>query len=124
MAEETSIQRITKIVFQIRLAALNEPRDGALGGIRGADYACYRQARRAGLKGTFRTFISSSSQNLDSIVRFSDRDFPVINTKVTPNEKNLSTLVLTERRVLGTRGTDIGGFNWRHGLMTAWKCAL
>lgn len=64
------------------MAALNEPYDGDMHGIRGSDYSCYRQARRAGLRGTFRAFLSSRVQNLDSIVRASDRDLPVVNTKV------------------------------------------
>lgn len=50
-------------------------------GIRGADFNCYRQARRAGLSGTFRAFLTARVQNLDSIVRPADRDLPVVNTK-------------------------------------------
>lgn len=64
------------------MAALNEPYTGDMKGQRGADYSCYRQARRAGLRGTFRAFISSRIQNLDSIVRYSDRELPVVNIKV------------------------------------------
>ncbi|CAD7004011.1 unnamed protein product [Ceratitis capitata] len=44
----------------LRVAALNEPYVGDLQGIRGADFACYRQGRRAGLLGTFKAFLSSS----------------------------------------------------------------
>lgn len=65
------------------MAALNEPYSGDMKGQRGVDYSCYRQARRAGLRGTFRAFISSRVQNLDSIVRFSDRELPVVNIKVS-----------------------------------------
>ncbi|VVD05912.1 unnamed protein product [Leptidea sinapis] len=50
-------------------------------GVRRADYACYRQARRAGLKGTFRAFLTTRIQNLDSTVRYADRHLPVINTQ-------------------------------------------
>lgn len=65
------------------MAALNEAYSGGMKGQRGADYACYRQARRAGLTGTtFRAFITSRIQNLDSIVKSSDRDLPVVNIKV------------------------------------------
>lgn len=64
------------------MAALNEPYSGSMKGQRGADYACYRQARRAGLTGTFRAFLASRLQNLDSIVRHADRDLPVVNIKV------------------------------------------
>ena len=70
------------LILQLRMAALNEPYNGDMHGIRGSDYSCYRQARRAGLRGTFRALLSSRVQNLDSIVRFSDRDYPVVNTKV------------------------------------------
>lgn len=69
-------------LLQLRIAALNEPQTGDMHGVRGADYACYRQARRAGLRGTFRAFLTSRVQNLDSIVRSSDKDLPVVNTKV------------------------------------------
>lgn len=55
------------------MAALNAPYTGDIHGIRGADYSCYREARRAGLRGTFRAFLSSRTQNLDSIVRLADR---------------------------------------------------
>ena len=64
------------------MAALNEPYTGDMTGVRGADYSCYRESRRAGLRGTFRAFLSSRVQNLDSIVRYSDRDLPVVNIKV------------------------------------------
>ncbi|CAG4950667.1 unnamed protein product [Colias eurytheme] len=64
----------------LKLAALNEPLSGDMHGVRRADYACYRQARRAGLKGTFRAFLTSRIQNLDSIVRYADRHLPVVNT--------------------------------------------
>jgi len=70
------------MMFQLRMAALNEPCTGDMTGVRGADYSCYRESRRAGLRGTFRAFLSSRVQNLDSIVRFSDRDLPVVNIKV------------------------------------------
>ncbi|KAI5645534.1 collagenase NC10 and endostatin domain-containing protein [Phthorimaea operculella] len=47
--------------------------------LRRADFACYRQARRAGLRGTFRAFLTSRIQNLDSTVRYADRHLPVVN---------------------------------------------
>ncbi|CAH1398209.1 unnamed protein product [Nezara viridula] len=65
----------------LRMAALNEAYTGGMNGPRGADYACYKEARRAGLRGTFRAFITSRSQNLDSIVKTTDRDLPVVNIK-------------------------------------------
>ncbi|KAH8362771.1 hypothetical protein KR084_000843 [Drosophila pseudotakahashii] len=65
----------------LRVAALNEASTGDLQGIRGADFACYRQGRRAGLLGTFKAFLSSRVQNLDTIVRPADRDLPVVNTR-------------------------------------------
>lgn len=41
------------------MAALNEPFSGNLQGMRNADLNCHRQARRAGLMGTFRAFLSA-----------------------------------------------------------------
>ncbi|VEN42066.1 unnamed protein product [Callosobruchus maculatus] len=63
----------------LRLAALNEPSTGDAHGVRGADYACYREARRAGLRATFRAMLSSRVQNVDSLVRLQDRKLPVVN---------------------------------------------
>ena len=41
---------------------------GGMGGLRGADLACYRQAREAGFRTTFRAFLSSRVQDLARIV--------------------------------------------------------
>ncbi|XP_059620542.1 collagen alpha-1(XV) chain isoform X2 [Phlebotomus argentipes] len=66
---------------KLRMAALNEPYSGDLKGMRGADFDCYRQARRAGLVGTFRAFISERIQNIDSIVQEADHKLPVVNIR-------------------------------------------
>ena len=39
------------------------------------------QAGRAGLRGTFRAFLSSGERSLENIVRYRDRDLPVVNMK-------------------------------------------
>lgn len=44
---------------QMKMIALNEPYSGNAHGIRGADYACYRQAARAGLPGVYKAFLNS-----------------------------------------------------------------
>ncbi|KAL3275610.1 hypothetical protein HHI36_020363 [Cryptolaemus montrouzieri] len=75
-------QLTLSLIFpQLRMAALNEAYTGDVHGVRGADYACYREARRAGLRGTFRAFLSSRVQNVDSIVRQADRKLPVSNLR-------------------------------------------
>ena len=51
-------------------------------GLRGFDYECYRQARRANYRGTFRALLSSRTQNLDSIVGPDFRALPVVNMNV------------------------------------------
>ena len=82
--------------LQLRLVSLNSPRTGALHGARGVDHQCYRQAREANIRGTFRAFLApsfsqsvsiveQSGRNLESIVRFRDRDLPVVNLKVRKN---------------------------------------
>lgn len=64
------------------MIALNEPYGGDLqGGVRNADLTCHRQARRAGLVGTFKAFISTRIQNLDSIVKLEDRELTIVNIK-------------------------------------------
>lgn len=64
------------------MAALNHPFTGDMLGLRGVDYECFRQSRRANLKGTFRAFLASRTQNLDSIVRLKDSKLPVVNLRV------------------------------------------
>lgn len=82
------------------MSALNEPFSGNLQGMRNADLNCHRQARRAGLMGTFRAFLSARHenklnyflvnitfspyfriQNLDSIVKPEDRELPITNLR-------------------------------------------
>ncbi|XP_045117501.1 collagen alpha-1(XV) chain-like [Portunus trituberculatus] len=50
-------------------------------GVTGVEYTCYGEAQRAGLSGTFRAFLTSRIQNLDSIVRRDDANLPVVNIK-------------------------------------------
>ena len=70
--------------FQLHLVALNRPVSGRMRGIRGADYECHRQARSAGMRGTYRAFLSTTTQNLDSIIYYSrDRQIPIINKEVS-----------------------------------------
>lgn len=54
---------------KLRLIALNEPYSGKLHGIRGADFECKRQATKANIKGSFRSFLASGGQNLADLVR-------------------------------------------------------
>jgi collagen type XVIII alpha len=66
----------------LRMVALDKPMGGSMRGIRGADYECHRQARRSGLSGTYRAFLSSDTQNLNSIIYYSkDRQIPVVNSR-------------------------------------------
>ncbi|XP_053116735.1 collagen alpha-1(XV) chain-like isoform X2 [Hemicordylus capensis] len=65
----------------IYLVALNIPLTGHMNGIRGADLQCYQQSKEKNLNGTFRAFLSSSTQNLVSIVKRTDRGLPIVNLK-------------------------------------------
>jgi len=72
-----------RTVWQLRLVAANGAFTGAMGGMSGADHACYRQARRAGMRSTFRAFIAGRVQDIHSIIhRRHDRRLPVVNAKV------------------------------------------
>ena len=74
---------------QLYMYALNEPLAGyqggpeSLGGIRGADYQCYKQATQQGLRGTFRAFLSSRLQDVKEIVNRNDRHLPIANKRVS-----------------------------------------
>ena len=69
-------------LHQLHLMALDKPLAGSMRGIRGADHECHRQARRKNLRGTYRAFLSSETQNLRSIIYYSDRQLPIVNAKV------------------------------------------
>jgi hypothetical protein len=65
----------------LHLIALNEPMNGNMKGVRGADFECYKQARHAGFTTTFRAFLSSQVQDLNKIVHYSDHQTPVVNAR-------------------------------------------
>lgn len=50
-------------------------------GISGADFSCYKQAKRHGYHGTFKALLTSRVQDLTSIVQASDRTLPIVNTQ-------------------------------------------
>ncbi|CAH1249517.1 COL15A1 [Branchiostoma lanceolatum] len=67
---------------RLHLIALNEPMTGHMNGIRGADFKCFQQATMAGLRGTYRAFLSSKVQDLSSVVSRGDRqNVPIVNLK-------------------------------------------
>jgi hypothetical protein len=79
------------VLLQLHLIALSKPFSGDMRGVRGADFACYHEARAAGFTTTFRythhtcklyscrAFLSSQVQDLDKIVHYGDRESPVVN---------------------------------------------
>jgi len=66
--------------FKIMLTALNNAHNGDLGGTAAADGLCAAQAKAVGYGGTFRAFLSSSTQNVKSLITGSDAMLPVHNT--------------------------------------------
>jgi hypothetical protein len=56
------------------------------------DYQCYRQARAAGLRGSFRAFLApgpantAAATNLDSVVKSADWNLPIVNIKVIEDQ--------------------------------------
>ncbi len=65
--------------------ALDFPRSGDLHGALAVDYQCYRQAREADLRGSFRGFLAPAKKGggtLESIVQFNNRRLPVVNARV------------------------------------------
>lgn len=65
------------------MIALNGPMTGNMGGVSGIDHQCWKQSKNAGLRGTFRAFLSSYAQSIKSIVRRRDRDLPLANRNVS-----------------------------------------
>uniref|UniRef100_A0A3Q2GRG5 Collagenase NC10/endostatin domain-containing protein n=1 Tax=Cyprinodon variegatus TaxID=28743 RepID=A0A3Q2GRG5_CYPVA len=67
---------------QLHLIALNSPQTGGMRGISGADFLCFSQAQKLGMKGTFRAFLSSKLEDLNSIVyNFNRENVPIVNLK-------------------------------------------
>ncbi|XP_018027671.1 collagen alpha-1(XVIII) chain [Hyalella azteca] len=64
----------------LRVAALNEPVSGDMKGQKAADFSCYRQARSAGLTGSFRAFLADSS-GITSLVRSTLQNLPLVNLR-------------------------------------------
>lgn len=89
--------------------ALDYPRTGSLHGALAIDYHCFRQAKQANLKGSFRGLLSPKSnkasgsinkstqvgRNLESVVQYQDRHLPVVNLKVNWIKIRLHTVLLS-----------------------------
>lgn len=71
----TPIGQCSKVV----IAALNEAHDGNLGGIAGANALCATQAQAAGKTGTWKAFLSSSTQNVKDLITGTAAAYPVVN---------------------------------------------
>lgn len=66
---------------KILLAALNHAYTGNLGGIAGANSLCQQQASSAGYSGTWRAFLSSTTQNVKDLIPAGQATLPVLNLK-------------------------------------------
>lgn len=66
---------------EIMLAALNNGHTGNLGGLNGADALCQAEAGAAGMAGTFKAFLSTTTQNANSIISGAQVSYPVVNSK-------------------------------------------
>ena len=71
---------------KVRLVALNEKRSGRLGGVRGADLLCQRDAERSNIEGTFRAFLPAVSHPnekdiLSAAFPFTSNSNPIVNLK-------------------------------------------
>lgn len=65
------------LIDQIHLIALNNPNNGNMRGLRGADLLCYRQARQAGFVTTFRALLASHAQVYSSLSSIYRNPFPL-----------------------------------------------
>jgi len=65
----------------IVLVALNEGHTGNLGGLSGANSLCQTQATAAKLTGTYKAFLSTSTQDVVSLIPSAQASLPVYNSK-------------------------------------------
>ena len=90
--------------MKLHLIALNEPFSGSQGGIRGADFACFKESRRAGLRGTYRALLAGQNQDLDTIVHASHRSGVRVVNLSKLNSSHMhdrGSDILWSRRLLG-----------------------
>nr|XP_028559906.1 collagen alpha-1(XV) chain-like [Podarcis muralis] len=104
---------IPQRIPSLRLVALNIPLTGSMNGIGGVDLRCYRQSQEAKLRGTFRAFLSSSTQSLVSIVKRSDRNLPIVNLKGQLLAKSWNSLFSSAARFNSPK-SPIYTFNGRN----------
>ncbi|VDM11185.1 unnamed protein product [Wuchereria bancrofti] len=128
----------------LHLIALNTPMSGNMRGVRGADLACYQQARQANFRTTFRAFLSSHVQDLNKVVHSGDRDTPVVNLRgerlfdswsdifqqrqmadipiYSFNRRNVfADSMWPEKRIW--HGSDLSGMRSESGYCSAWRSA-
>ncbi|KAL3998792.1 Collagenase NC10 and Endostatin family protein [Acanthocheilonema viteae] len=128
----------------LHLIALNTPMSGNMRGVRGADLACYQQAREANFRTTFRAFLSSHVQDLNKVVHSGDRDTPVVNLRgerlfdswadifqqrqmanvpiYSFNRRNVFVdSIWPEKRIW--HGSDSSGMRSESGYCSAWRSA-
>uniref|UniRef100_A0A1I7VFI9 Endostatin domain-containing protein n=1 Tax=Loa loa TaxID=7209 RepID=A0A1I7VFI9_LOALO len=126
----------------LHLIALNVPMTGNMRGVRGADLACYQQARQANFRTTFRAFLSSHVQDLNKVVHSGDRDTPVVNLRgerlfdswsdifqqrqmadvpiYSFNRRNVFVdSIWPEKRIW--HGSDLSGLRSESGYCNAWR---
>ena len=73
----TKVPNCFKIVF----TTLNQGHRGNLGGVTAADALCAKQAKEAGWPGTFKAFLSDSTQNVKDLIKGGSASSHVVNTK-------------------------------------------
>ena len=56
-----------KDIPHLKLIALDKAYNGGLGGLKNADFNCWRSGKTSGLDGTYRAFLSNNNQDLRGI---------------------------------------------------------
>merc|ERR1712226_741131 len=103
----------------LKLVALDKPYTGGLGGLKHADFNCFRKSRTSALDGTYRAFLSNNNQGLRNIVSDSSRtNIPVCNLRDEMLFRSWDELVQNagsmneNARILTFTGRDISKFNY------------
>lgn len=101
-------------ITHLKLVALDKVYTGDIGGLKNADFQCFRKSRTSALDGTYRAFLSNNNQDLRNIVsEHSRQNVPICNLNDEMLFKSWDELISNkgamnpQARILTFKGRDI-----------------